>query len=128
MKKSDKEILEHIVEYCNQIDDAHIHFGNSYEEFAENTVYKNAVAMCVLQIGELANRLSENFRDATAQEIPWKQVRGLRNVVAHEYGKIDEEILWETVDEDIPALRNFCDKQIKILSKSGGRDTDDLPN
>ena len=91
------------------------------KKFAENTVYKNAVAMCVLQIGELANRLSENFRDATEKEIPWKQVKGLRNVVAHEYGKIDEEVLWETVTEDIPALREFCDKQIKNLSKANDK-------
>ncbi|MCH5207101.1 MAG: DUF86 domain-containing protein [Oscillospiraceae bacterium] len=38
--------------------------------------------------------------------------RGLRNVVAHEYGSIDSESLWETVTEDIPQLYEFCKEQI----------------
>ena len=96
MSKGNKDLLKHIVGYCNQIDEAHAQFGNSYEAFCNNSVYRNAVAMCVLQIGELANHLTEEFREATAQDIPWKQIRGLRNVVAHEYGNIDEESLWET--------------------------------
>ena len=70
--------------------------------------------MCVLQIGELSNHLTEDFRQATADDIPWKQIRGLRNVVAHEYGNIDEESLWETITEDIPALCDFCKRQIEI--------------
>ena len=116
MSKGNKDLLKHIVGYCNQIDEAHAQFGNSYEAFCNNSVYRNAVAMCVLQIGELANHLTEEFREATAQDIPWKQIRGLRNVVAHEYGNIDEESLWETITDDIPVLCDFCTKQIELLN------------
>lgn len=117
MSKSNKALLQHIVDYCTQIEEAHRQFGNSYELFCNNSVYRNATAMCVLQIGELTNRLSEDFRDATSKNIPWKQIRGLRNIVAHEYGNIDEESLWETLAEDIPYLCEFCKKQIKLFDK-----------
>lgn len=116
MSKGNKDLLKHIVDYCHQIEEAHAQFGNSYEAFCSNSVYRNAVAMCVLQIGELSNHLTEDFRESTAEDIPWKQIRGLRNVVAHEYGNIDEESLWETITEDIPDLCKFCTHQIEILS------------
>ena len=114
MSRGNKDLLRHIIGYCNQIEEANKQFGNSYDLFCSNSVYRNAVAMCVLQIGELSNHLTEDFRQATADDIPWKQIRGLRNVVAHEYGNIDEESLWETITEDIPALCDFCKRQIEI--------------
>lgn len=40
--------------------------------------------------------------------VPWKQIRGMRNVVAHAYGTIDVEVLWEAIMEDIPSLKNDC--------------------
>lgn len=54
----DKDILAHILRYCSQVETAHEDFGHSRERFAESTTYQNAVCMCVLQIGELVNRLS----------------------------------------------------------------------
>ena len=114
MSRGNKDLLRHIIGYCNQIEEANKQFGNSYDLFCSNSVYRNAVAMCVLQIGELSNHLTEDFRQATADDIPWKQIRGLRNVVAHEYGNIDEESLWETITEDIPVLCDFCKRQIEM--------------
>lgn len=115
MSKNNLYLLKHIVDYCEQIDEAHIQFGNSYESFCSNSVYRNAIAMCVLQIGELANHLSDDFRNKHSTDIPWKQIRGLRNVVAHEYGNIDKETLWETLVYDIPVLKQFCENQIKTV-------------
>lgn len=112
MNERDIDILNNILKYCNQIDEANRQYDSSIENFEENSVYRNAVAMCVLQIGELAKHLSEEFKLQTNDEIPWYQIQGLRNVVAHEYGKIDLESLWETITEDIPQLCEFCSKQV----------------
>lgn len=73
--------------------------------------------MCVLQIGELAGKLTEDFRDATSDEIPWRAVRGLRNIVAHTYGKVDSNSLWETITGDIPELKAFCLRQVELLEE-----------
>lgn len=112
MNERDLEILNSILKYCRQIDEANEQFNSKKECFEENSVYRNAVAMCVLQIGELAKRLSEEYKTQTIEEIPWHQIQGLRNVVAHEYGKIDTESLWETISDDIPHLSEFCSQQI----------------
>lgn len=103
----DNTIVEKIYNYCKEIDDAHNTFGGSYENFKINTVYKNAVCLCLLQIGELSTKLSEEFK-TNYNSIPWKQIRGMRNVVAHEYGHIDYEIVWETIEEGVPSLKDFC--------------------
>lgn len=103
----DRSILEHIVEYCREIERTVDRFGNSYAIFQNDSVYRNAAAMCVLQIGELSSRLSDEFKE-THDQIPWVQIKALRNIMAHRYGSIDPEILWETIEEDIPTLTEYC--------------------
>ena len=85
--------------------------GNDGQIFASDTVYQNAVALCLLQIGELAGHLSESYR-AAHPAIPWRQIKALRNIIAHNYGSVDAETAWEIVQEDIPALRRYCEKEI----------------
>ncbi len=112
MNERDVDVLSSILKYCEQINEANRQFNSRKKDFEENSVYRNAVAMCVLQIGELVKHLSDEYKMRTAEEIPWHQIQGLRNVVAHEYGKIDTESLWETITEDIPILQDFCIEQV----------------
>lgn len=54
--------------------------------------------------------------------MPWNQIKALRNVVAHNYGKIDKEILWETILNDIPKLWDYCskiEKQFETMLQEG---------
>lgn len=104
-----KRILEHIVSYCDQIDMTVQHFGNHYDVFAQSPIYRNAVALCILQIGELVGKLPEEFR-AQHSSIPWRQIKGMRNIVAHGYGSVDPETTWEIIQEDIPKLKAYCEK------------------
>ena len=110
LSNRDLTIIQKMLNYCDEIEEAHRSFGRSYEIFQKNSVYRNAVSLCLMQIGELSNHLSEDFK-ATYNEIPWSQIRGMRNVVAHEYGHIDTMIVWETATEDIAVIQSFC-KQI----------------
>nr|WP_257789578.1 HepT-like ribonuclease domain-containing protein [Acutalibacter muris] len=87
--------------------DAHTASHKSYDIFASNSVYRNAVCLCLLQIGELVNYLSEDFK-STYPQIPWQAIRGMRNVVAHEYGKIDTATVWETAENGVQELQEFC--------------------
>ena len=103
-----RDIIEHILRYCNQIETAHDDFGKSKERFIESTTYQNAVSMCILQIGELVNRLSDDFK-AEHSNIPWHKIRGMRNFVAHEYGSIDFDIVWSTATNSIVDLKIFCE-------------------
>lgn len=104
----DRDIIEHILRYCNQVETAHQDFGHSKDRFVESTTYQNAVSMCILQIGELVGRLTDPFKIDHA-EIPWHKIRGMRNYVAHEYGSIDFEIVWFASTKSIPELKAFCE-------------------
>jgi uncharacterized protein with HEPN domain len=109
MKALDKNhrILQHIISYCDQIDMAVEQFGNSFAIFSENPVYRNAVSLCILQIGELVGNLSDDFK-AQHPAIPWRQIKLMRNVVAHRYGTVDHALTWDVVEHDIPTLRQYC--------------------
>ncbi len=65
----DQRILEHIISYCQQIEEAVSRFGNDFDLFEQDAVYHNAVSLCILQIGELVGNLTEDFR-VQHKEIP----------------------------------------------------------
>lgn len=109
MKPLDKDIgiLEHIISYCDQIEQTVNRFGDDYETFVGDRIYRNAAALCILQIGELVGKLSESFREEHSS-IPWRQIRAMRNIVAHSYGSVDPEVTWEIITDDIPKLKKYC--------------------
>lgn len=108
----DLQILNKIQGYCSDIEFTHTEYGHNYTTFCENPTYRNAIALCLLQIGELVKNLSQEFT-ASHTNIPWRAIRGMRNVVAHEYGDIDLETVWETTDVGIIELRDFCVGQLQ---------------
>ena len=108
----DRSVLEHIISYCDEIENAVRRFGDSYEAFQKDTLYRHACAMCILQIGELSAHLSEEFRQ-THREIPWAEIKAMRNVAAHAYGSISVKTTWHTIKNDIPELKRFCTNAIE---------------
>ena len=56
------DILMHIRDYCAEINHTMDTFGRDYDIFVSNSIYQNAVALCVLQIGELTTHLRMNLR------------------------------------------------------------------
>ena len=112
-------VLRHIISYCNDISDTIKRFGEDYAVFKKDSVYKNATALCVMQIGELTTHLTNDFKH-TYTGIPWTQIKALRNVVAHQYGIIDDESLWESITSDIPLLKDYCTtiiEQLEVLAQ-----------
>ena len=104
----DQLIIRRIRQYCVEIQETHAMFSHSRSAFAQSHVYRNVVSMGLMQIGELSGRLSDDFRN-THSDIPWKQIRGMRNLFAHQYLGLDEDMLWNTGLEDVRALQAFCD-------------------
>lgn len=105
----DLNILKHILEYCGRIEESIAFFGDDYEKFKDNHIYKDAVALCILQIGELSGVLTDEFKE-TYNGMPWKQIKALRNIVAHRYGSIDASLIWDIMKNDVPALEAYCQK------------------
>ena len=110
--RRDIDIIKKMAEYCNEISETVEFFGDSFELLSSNKIYKNAVAMCILQIGELAGHLSDDFK-AIHSEMPWQDMKSMRNVAAHGYGKLDLEMLWGTITTNIPGLWEFCARVVE---------------
>jgi uncharacterized protein with HEPN domain len=111
MNNHDINVLEHIIRYCEEANDARMRFGNSIDALDNDAVYRNAIAMCILQIGELVGHPSDNFKGAY-DNIPWQKIRGMRNIAAHHYGKFDTTIMFNTITERIPELLEFCEERV----------------
>lgn len=109
MNRGDRQRLLHIRAYCKDIAAFIDRFGKDYNIFVQDRAYFNAVSMCILQIGELANGLSAEFREGTKGKMPWGMIRGMRNWLAHAYTEMDESVIWETAANDIPSLLQFCE-------------------
>ena len=73
------------------------------EDFAQDSRTIDAVVRNLEIIGEASRHLDEPVLRA-APEIPWDKIRGLRNVVAHEYFGVDVGIIWQTARHDLPPL------------------------
>lgn len=111
MEHKDAFMLEIIVEFCDRIISTTSNPKVTFKKFDSDVNLQDVSAFRVLQIGENVGKLSEKFKTSHPQ-IPWHQISGFRNVVAHEYGNVDTETLWKTIVDDIPKLRDFCSEQI----------------
>lgn len=58
-------------------------------------------------IGEAANKIRTAAPDFAAQypEIPWDLIYGMRNRIVHDYFEVDLEVVWRTIKQDLPSLR-----------------------
>jgi uncharacterized protein with HEPN domain len=69
--------------------------------------------MSIMQIGELAGGLSDEFKDKTRVQMPWGLMKGMRNHFAHGYATMEKSDVWETATKDIPNLLLFCCRVIE---------------
>ena len=109
MKNEDIVIIKKIIKYCNDINTLMVRFNKDFKLYKKDISFQYACNMCIIQIGELANRLSEEVKE-THKDIPWRAIKGMRNLHAHDYENIDLEIVWNTLVEDIPALKETLEK------------------
>jgi uncharacterized protein with HEPN domain len=108
MNKGDLDRIRHIHKYCEDIAKTIERFGNSIEAFLSDIDFYNSLSMSIMQIGELSIGLSEQFKEETKAEIPWVQIKGMRNHFAHGYTVMEKSDVWETALNDIPTLQAFC--------------------
>jgi uncharacterized protein with HEPN domain len=106
-----KDFLQHILEATDRV--LSYTKGMDRKEFSANTMVQDAVIRNVETIGEASNNLLEVAPDIGDRypSIPFVQIRGMRNRVAHGYFAVSLSMIWDTVQVDIPELR----QQIAIV-------------
>ena len=83
--------------------------GMSFDVFLDDPKTIRAVAFEFTTMGEAARAIPEEIQEKYP-EIPWGKMQGIRNVLVHEYFRLDEEILWNASQEDIPPLITALEK------------------
>lgn len=101
MKHRDIQLLKKIISECEDI----IRYTNEVgqKKFLKNDVYQKATAMSLLNIGEHANALSKELW-TTHRNIQWRKIVDLRNIVAHGYGELKMELVWNLSQREVPEL------------------------
>ena len=99
-------ILKHIdkiVEYTKDV---------NYDEFAKDVKLQDACLLNLTQIGENVVGLDDEFLN-NHQEIKWKEMKGMRNLIVHDYDGVNMKIVWDTISGDLPNLRDVLSKLMK---------------
>jgi uncharacterized protein with HEPN domain len=79
------------------------------DAFFENEVVHDAVLYRIGSVGESVKGLSSPFRERHPN-VAWKQIAGIRDVVNHKYHGIDLNIVWETIERDLPDLKTSIER------------------
>ncbi len=77
--------------------------GRSLADFQADEILQSAVPYQITIIGEAARRISPAFR-SDHSEFPWSRMIALRNVVVHEYARVELERIWNLLSGDLPEV------------------------
>ncbi len=91
--------------------------GKTLDDFRDDWLLRHGVERGIEIISEAARHIPDPLLEL-APEIPWKQVRGIGNVLRHEYHKTSDPLVWAVVTESLPQLRQAIDRISKSLGSS----------
>lgn len=80
--------------------------GLSKDAFLADRRTQNAVVMSLIVLGEASTKVMELYPEFAQSHatVPWRQMRGMRNRIAHGYFEVDFDMVWDTVTTALPSL------------------------
>ena len=103
MKSKDRIIIQKIIGYIEDVE-KYIE-GLEAREFLDDKKTITACAFTVSQIGELAKEIDTGTAKKYS-DIPWNSIKGMRNRIVHDYENVDLSVLWGTIKESLPELKD----------------------
>lgn len=101
MDPSDRIRLQHMLNAAN--DAISFSNGRTKTDLDTDRMYTLSLVKCIEIIGEAAGRVTSETRQSVPN-IPWSDIRGMRNRLIHVYYDVNHEILWQTLKQDVPPL------------------------
>ncbi len=109
----DKERLGHILDAINSIQSFTTEI--TLEKFLDNYMLQLAVIKLLENIGEASNKMSKETRSELS-EIDWTIIIRSRNILVHDYFKINLSVIWETIKSDLPVLKQKVERIYHVKS------------
>ncbi len=107
----DFSCIMNILESISKIQNYSANFKNA-DEFYKDSKSFDATMMNFVVIGEMVEKLSNDFLSETDKEIDWFKVNGFRNIIAHNYFGIDAEEVWQIIHGSLTSLKESLEKKI----------------
>lgn len=98
------ESIKKIQKYSNSF--------NNADDFYENTISFDATMMNFIVIGEMAEKISEQFQIETSHQINWVKIKSFRNIIAHNYFGVDAEEVWQIIQSSLISLKLELERAI----------------
>jgi uncharacterized protein with HEPN domain len=98
--------------------DAAIQFveGMTFAEFEGDKKTIFAATRAIQIIGEAAKKIPDSIR-VQYPEIPWKAMTGMRDKVTHEYFGVKLNVLWDTIQQDLPKVKDLMSEVLANLAE-----------
>jgi len=93
--------LRHMLDHAREA--VEMTSGRRRDDLKRDRMLQLALVRLVEIVGEAATRVSLEGQERYPS-IPWQQARGMRNRLIHGYDKVDLDVLWDTIQDDLPAL------------------------
>ncbi len=103
MKSKDRIIIQKIIAYIDDIE-KYVD-GLEARDFLDDKKTITACAFTVSQIGEIVKEITDETVEKHST-IPWNSIKGMRNRIVHDYENVDLSVLWGTIKESLPDLKD----------------------
>ncbi len=90
--------------------------GLSFNEISNDTILCDAIMFRLIQLSEHTTNISNDFKE-TNKQIEWIQIKGFRNIVVHDYGTVDLDIVKQTLFYSLPELKKEINNILLIDRK-----------
>lgn len=110
--KDDRVLVEYILDCLSVVEDGG---RRGYEEFLDNRLMRDGMIRNLQVAAQAARSLSPDLR-ANFPEVPWHALFGFRNLVVHEYWRVDLSLVWQLISNDVPMLQREMERILESLS------------
>ncbi len=118
MSRGDAQCCRDILDACDVIAE-HVRRGPAGDPLADGLVY-DAVRVRLIEIGEAVEALDDDLT-ATEPQLPWREISGMRDRLAHRYFDTDHAVVAATIRHDLPVLRAAVERLVARANRASQR-------
>lgn len=107
MKRDVNLFIEDIIECINSIEEYSI--GMNKDELEKSRMKQSAIIREIEVIGEAVKNIPESIKKKY-EEIEWKKIAGMRDIIIHGYFRVDLNAVWNVIKKDLPVLKKHMEK------------------